>query len=218
MITTKTDFAKIRLVEIPNELKKRNREFVEGRTPTTGYRLVVSFSDTELSETEKDLLAQAPESVRHLLEKQIKANRTEIRYSGVFNAEDILETKDGQPFTTPKDGYTDDQQDAICQKIIDTFAACGNTNIFTIVTITIDELLEDTEYKGTKYLLYENADGMQTKIDNQSRLFFGFFADKEAAKNMIRRSLLARIENGNLELPEPKAAETKPAQNPLENL
>lgn len=222
MITTKTDFAKVRLIEISDELKKRNRDFAEGRTPSTGYRIVVSFSDAELSDKEKELLAKVKnEQQRALMEKQILSNRTEIRYSGVFNCEDILTMKDGTPFTTPQSGYTDEQQDEICKKVADVYTSCGNMNIFTVITVTIDELLKDTEYNGTSYLLYENADGVTTKIDNQSRLFFGVFDDVESAKVMIRRSLLNRIENGSLDVPDntPENAENAPEKsNPLLNI
>ena len=222
MITTKTDFAKIRLIEIGDELKKRNRDFAEGRTPSTGYRIVVSFSDAELSDKERELLARIKnEQQRQQMERQILSNRTEIRYSGVFNAEDILSMKDGSPFVTPKDGYTDEQQEEICKKIIEAYESCGNTNIFTVVTVTVDELLKDTEFDGTAYLLYENANGVTTKIDSQSRLFFGVFDDVESAKVMIRRSLLNRIENGDLEVPDNKAentTENTEKVNPLLNL
>ena len=221
MITTKTDFAKVRLIEIGEELKKRNRDFAEGRTPSTGYRIVVSFSDAELSEKERELLATVKnEQQRQAMERQILNNRTEIRYSGVFNAEDILTTKNGEPFTTPQSGYTDEQQDEISKKIVEVYKSCGNTNIFTVVTVTVDELLKDTEYDGTTYVLYENADGVVTKIDSQSRLFFGVFDDKESAKVMIRRSLLNRIENGDLEIPDNKPENVQNAdkaenKNPL---
>ena len=219
MITTKTDFAKVRLIEISDELKKRNREFENGRTPATGYRIVVSFSDGELSEKERELLAKVKdEKQRQMMEKQILSNRTEIRYSGVFNCEDILTTKNGEPFTTPQSGYTNEQQDEIAKKVAEVYAACGNMNVFTVVTVTVDELLKDTDYDGTTYLLYENADGVKVKIDTQSRLFFGVFDDKESAKVMIRRSLLNRIENGDLEAPdksENNSDKSENANNPL---
>lgn len=222
MITTKTDFAKIRLVEINDELKKRNREFENGRAPVTGYRIVVSFSDSELSEKERALLATIKnEQQRQIMEKQILSNRTEVRYSGVFNCEDILTMKDGSPFTTPQNGYTDEQQDEIARKVAEVYASCGNMNIFTVVTITVDELLKDTEYDGTPYLLYENIDGSKVKIDNQSRLFFGVFDDTESAKVMIRRSLLNRIENGDLDVPdksENNNDKSENANNPLLNI
>ena len=222
MVTTKTDFAKVRLVEITDEQKERNRTFENGRTPATGYRIVVSFSDAELSDKERELLSRIKnEQQRQQMEKQILSNRTEIRYSGVFNAEDILTMKDGSPFVTPKDGYTDEQQNEICEKIISAYESCGNINIFTVITVTVDELLKDTEYDGTSYLLYENANGVITKIDNQSRLFFGVFDDVESAKVMIRRSLLNRIENGDLEVPDNKAenaTENTEKANPLLNL
>ena len=200
---TKFDLAKVVSIEIPEALKQRNRETDEGREPQTGYRIVISFSSSdELSDEEKKLLSKVTnDAIREKMKANILANRTQIRYSGVFNADDLdLDLGNGKIFKTPKGGLSDEQQENLLKKIIAYYEELGNENIFTVVTEEIAALTKGTENE-TDVLLYENANGETSEIREQSRIFFGGFTDEEAAFNMLKRSVLRRIENGDLELP-----------------
>lgn len=214
----KTDFAKVRLIEITDGLKERNREKREGQPLTTGYRIVIAFTDDELSEDEKAMLAKVKDDAkRALMEESIKSNRTEIRFSGVFNCEDILKKDNGEPFVTPEGGFTDEQQDALAKAVAKKYADMGNENIFSVATASISELLKGTEHDGVTCVYAENSNGATSMLTEQNRIFFGFFTDKESALNMMRRSLLARIVNHDVELTN-DATNDKQDDNPLANV
>ena len=216
-MTHKEDIAKICLVEIPDALKERNKTTQDGREPQTGYRIVISFSagDT-LTDSEKTILSRITDEVkREKMKTAILKNRTQIRYSGVFNADELaLTDKDGNVIKTPNDGFSDEQQDKICAKVRQYYADMDNEGVFTVITETVSALLKGTNYDGVQYLETENADGAPVKITEQSRIFFGVFADYDAAVNMLRNSLLRRIENSDLDVPE---TETKTAAESKEN-
>jgi hypothetical protein len=206
----KYDLARVVSVEIPDALKERNRETDEGREPQTGYRIVISFSSSdELSDEEKKLLSKVTNDVvREKMRANILANRTQIRYSGVFNADDLnLDLGNGKVFKTPKGGLTDEQQDNLLKKIIAYYEEIGNENIFTVITAEIGELTKGTESE-TEYLLYTNSDGNEVEIREQSRIFFGVFTDEDAAFNMLKKSILRRIADGDLDLPNTAKVET----------
>lgn len=217
---TKYDLAKVVLLEIPDALKQNNREETEGREPQTAYRIVISFSASDdLSDKERELLSKVTnETLREKMKANILANRTQIRYSGVFNADDLdLDLGNGKVFKTPKGGLSDEQQDNLLKKIVAYYAALGNENIFTVVTEEISALTKGTE-KETDVLLYKNSDGEQIEIREQSRVFFGVFTDEEAAFSMLKRSVLRRIENGDLELPNTAKVDTAESKTAADDL
>lgn len=216
----KYDLAKVVSVEIPDALKERNRQSDESHEPQTGYRIVISFSSSDdLSDKEKELLSKVTnDTIREKMRANILANRTQIRYSGVFNADDLdLDLGNGKIFKTPKGGLSDEQQDNLLKKIVAYYAALGNENIFTVVTAEISELTKGTENE-TDYVLYTNADNNEVEIREQSRIFFGVFTDEDAAFNMLKKSILRRITENDLELPnttKPVTAENKNAADDL---
>lgn len=216
-MTHKEDIAKICLVEIPDALKERNKTTQDGREPQTGYRLVISFSagDT-LTDSEKTILSRiADEAKREKMKTAILKNRTQVRYSGVFNADELeLKDNNGNAIKTPQGGFSDEMQDKICAKVREYYADMDNEGVFTVITETVATLLKGTDHDGVQYLETENADGATVKITEQSRIFFGVFADYDAAVNMLRNSLLRRIENSDLSVPE---TETKNAAESNEN-
>ena len=220
IMQSKFDLAKVVSVEIPDTLKQNNREETDGREPQTGYRIVISFSSSDdLSDKEKELLSKVTnDTIREKMKANILANRTQIRYSGVFNADDLqLDLGNGKVFKTPKGGLTDEQQDNLLKKIVSYYESIGNENIFTVMTEEISALTKGTE-KETDYLLYKNANGEQIEIREQSRIFFGVFTDEESAFNMLKRSILRRIESGDLELPDtakPVTADNETAADDL---
>lgn len=188
------DVGYIRTLEITDEMKKSvNREFGE-YTPTTAYRCVISFgaSSNQLSQEEEKLLEKLPESVREQQRKIILSNKTIIPYSLLLNAEDILSTEE-KPFTTPQSGYTDEQQDAILAKVKEKWAALGNASIFTLWEFDVAELTKDTEFECSSVF---TDDG--TQMSTRSRVFVGVFSDEATAFNMIRRSLITKLKNGDL--------------------
>ena len=212
-MTHKEDLAKVCLVEIPDSLKQTNREKRDGREMQTGYRIVISFSGgNDLSEAETTLLAKvSDETKRNKMKEAILKNRTQIRYSGVFTADDLeLPLPNGNGvFKTPTDGLSDEQQTHLEKLLREYYAAMDNLGVFTLVTESVSELLKGTEYEGTDYLDYENADGATIKLTEQNRIFFGIFTDYDAAINMLRRNLLRRIEDGDLNVPNETKADTE---------
>lgn len=210
-MTHKEDIAKICLIEIPDALKERNRTTQEGREPQTGYRIVISFSagDT-LTESEKTILSRiADEAKREKMKAAILKNRTQIRYSGVFNADELeLTDNNGNVIKTPSGGFSDEAQDKICAKVREYYAGMDNEGVFTVITESVAALLKGTDNEGVQYLETENADGATVKIQEQSKIFFGVFTDYDAAVNMLRNSLLRRIENCDLDVPETEAKNT----------
>ena len=217
---TKFDLAKVVSLEIPDALKQHNREETEGREPQTGYRIVISFSASDdLSEKERELLNKVSnEAIREKMKANILANRTQIRYSGVFNADDLdIDLGNGKTFKTPKGGLSDEQQDNLLKKIVAYYEALGNENIFTVVTEEISTLTKGTENE-TDFLLYENSNGEQSEIREQSRIFFGVFTDEDAAFNMLKRSVLRRIESGDLEMPNTAKVDTAESKTAADDL
>ena len=217
---TKFDLAKVVSLEIPDALKQHNREETEGREPQTGYRIVISFSASDdLSEKERELLNKVSnEAIREKMKANILANRTQIRYSGVFNADDLdIDLGNGKTFKTPKGGLSDEQQDNLLKKIVAYYEALGNENIFTVVTEEISTLTKGTENE-TDFLLYENSNGEQSEIREQSRIFFGVFTDEDAAFNMLKRSVLRRIESGDLEMPNTAKLDTAESKTAADDL
>jgi len=213
---TKFDLAKIVLVEIPDTLKARNREERAGYEPQTGYRIVISFSDGDtLSDKENEILSRVTdEKVREKMRQTILKNRTQIRYSGVFTADDLdLDLGDGKTFKTPKGGLTDEQQTKLEGKLREYFESLGNTSVFSVLTESVSALLKGTKYEGTEYLEYENADGAVVRISEQSKIFYGVFTDTESATNMLRNNLLRRIDDGDLNVPTETKADTKTADD-----
>lgn len=200
-------------VEINDDLKERNRTKRDGYPLTTGFRLVVQFSvGDELTEKERELLARIKdESARKQMERDILSHRRKETYSNVFNVEDTLKTKSGEPFVTPDGGFDDATQDKLVEMLKEYFKKANNQGVFSVVTFTISELLKDVKgYENVTYLMYdkETEDGEVTrKIPDQSMLFWGIFSDIDAAYDLIRKSLLRRIDDGTLYL---DTAVTKP--------
>lgn len=195
------DVGYIRTLEITDEMKKSvNREFGE-YTPTTAYRCVISFgaSSNQLSQEEEKLLERLPEEVREQQRKVILSNKTIIPYSLLLNAEDILST-DEKPFTTPQSGYTDEQQDAILAKVKEKWSELGNCSIFTLWEFDVAELTKGTQFECNSVF---TDDG--TQMSSRSRVFVGVFADEATAFNMIRRSLINKLQDDDLHTTNPIA-------------
>lgn len=191
------DFAKIVGVEIPDGLKEVNRTQDNRGNWRTAVRVVVEFVTSDnMTDKQKELYARATEEQRRIMD----ANKTRISYSGLFNAENIL-----QGFSTPENGCTDEQQAQVLAKVKETFANIGNTAIFTNYEFGIDELTDN------KLMCVYTDNG--TKLTSRSRLFFEFFDDDEAAKRMLKTSLLQRIDNGELFEENPAEPTPAPAAN-----
>ena len=190
----KQDFAQIVGVEIPDALKELNREKDNRGNFRTAVRLIVSFSENNLTEAQKKLYEKATPEQKRIME----ANKISLQYSGLFNAENIILKADGTPFVTPDGGLTDEQQDKIIAHCKETFAACKNQAIFTLYEFSISEL---TDGKHTK-VKTENG----TTLSSRSRLFFQFFDDDETAKRMIQNSLQNHIDDGSLEWADAESA------------
>lgn len=187
------DFAKIVGVEIPDGLKEVNRTQDNRGNWRTAVRVVVEFATADnMTDKQRELYERATEEQKRIMD----ANKTRISYSGLFNAENIL-----QGFSTPENGCTDEQQAQVLAKVKETFAKIGNTAIFTNYEFGIDELTDNK----LRCVYTDNG----TKLTSRSRLFFEFFDDDEAAKRMLKTSLLQRIEN--TELFEENPVETAPA-------
>lgn len=176
------DFAKIVGVEIPDGLKEANRTQDNRGNWRTAVRIVVEFQTADnMTDKQRELYARASEEQKRIMD----ANKTRISYSGLFNAENIL-----QGFSTPENGCTDEQQLQVLAKVKETFAKIGNTAIFTNYEFGIDELTDNT----LQAVYTDNG----TKLTSRSRLFFEFFDNDEAAKRMLKTSLSQRIDNGEL--------------------
>ena len=204
-------------VEINGELKERNRTKRDGYALTTGFRLIVQFSvGDELTEKERELLARIKdEDARMQMKNDILNHRRKETYSNVFNVEDTLKTKNGEAFITPDGGFDDATQDKLVERLKEYFKKTNNQGIFSVVTFTIAELLKDVKgYENVTYLLYDKQtdDGEVTrKVPDQSMLFWGVFTDTDAAFDLIRKSLMRRIDDGTLYLD--TTAETKSMTN-----
>lgn len=197
----KFDIATIREISIPDALKDQNNTKRDGYPMTTAYRIVVSFSGgSELTDEEIALLAKIPnESMREIMRENILKNRPRVQYSGVFNAEDCITNSDGSPFTTPEDGYTIAEQEKVLQSVRAVYESMGMQNIFTVCTESVEALLNGTDYEGTKAVAYEDDSGNVRELSEQSRLYFGIMQDADAALRAMRRSLLARLNDGSLD-------------------
>lgn len=208
------DVGYIRTLEITDEMKEHvNRNFGE-YTPTTSYRCVISFgaNSNKLTEQEEELLKKLPEAVRNEQREVILKNKTIIPYSLLLNAEDILSTEE-KPFITPQSGYTDEQQDTILTKVKEKWAALGNASIFTLWEFDVQELTKDTEFECTSVY---TEDG--TQMSTRSRVFVGVFSDEATAFNMIRRSLITKLRDGDLYTTNPIAKKEVKNETPTLNL
>lgn len=208
------DIGYVRTLEITDEMKKSvNRDFGE-YTPTTAYRCVISFgaNSNDLSEEEKALLDKLPENVREQQKEVILKNKTIIPYSLLLNAEDILGTEE-KPFTTPQSGYSDEQQDQILAKVKQKWAELGNCSIFTLWEFDVLDLTKDTEYECSSVF---TDDG--TQMSTRSRVFVGAFADEATAFNMVRRSLITKLRDGDLYTTNPIAKKEVKNETPTLNL
>lgn len=191
------DFAKIVGVEITDGLKEINRTQDNRGNWRTAVRVVVEFATADnMTDKQRELYAKATDEQKRIMD----ANKTRISYSGLFNAENIL-----QGFSTPENGCTDEQQAQVLAKVKETFANIGNTAIFTNYEYGIDELTD-----GKLSAVYTDNG---TKLTSRSRLFFEFFDDDEAAKRMLKTSLTQRIDNGELFEENPAEPTPAPAAN-----
>lgn len=179
------DLAKIIGVEIDDTLKDINRhKDIRGNWRTL-VRLVVSFYiENSLNDQQTMLLSKLTSEQRAFMRRTNRSHKT-INVSNLFNASDILP----EPFDTPENGFSDEQQDAIVARVKEYLKSIGNISIFTVHTFNLFELCNYD-------VLYDCKTGKE--IHERSYLSSGFNDDDEKVKNILSNYLQELIDNGEV--------------------
>lgn len=179
------DLARIVGVEIDDTLKEINRQKDIRGNWRTLVRLVVSFYiENSLNDQQTMLLSKLTSEQKAFMQRT-KRGRNTFNVSNLFNASDILP----EPFETPENGFSDEQQDAIVARVKEFIKSIGNISIFTVHTFNISELCN---YE----VLYDCKTGKE--IRERSYLSSGFNDDDEKVKNILSNYMQELIDNGEV--------------------
>lgn len=179
------DIARIVGVEIDDTLKDINRhKDIRGNWRTL-VRLVVSFNiEDSLNEQQTMLLSKLTCEQKAFMQRTKRSHKT-LNVSNLFNISDVLP----EPLETPENGFSDEQQNEIVNRVKEYIKSLGNISIFTVHTFDLSELCK---YK----VLFDCISGKQ--IYERSYLSSGFNDDDEKVKNILSNHLHDQLRNGDV--------------------